>query len=109
MPKPKIKKQTISVDVQFDPGDRLDDKSSGDTLVVVQLGATKLVLINRQYWVVEGPVHTVPWHNNEYILGSDLAKALYGGTGTLQDLLNDYKFTGSIETQKAVNELPSDT
>jgi hypothetical protein len=115
MPKPKIKKQIISVDVLFESGDRLKDISNGTIVVLTKLDKSKGVLILGNIWEAASVVLGVTWFtlvenrvSREYILGSDLAKELYGGSASLQDLLDNFKFEGSTEVQEALNELGND-
>ena len=113
MPKPIIKKQTISADVQFEAGDKLRVRSTGSILVVVHVDDNHTALVDHHKWSVQGNTMNVKWFatvDNQdlkrHILGSELAKALYGGQGTVADLVNEFLFEGSATLQDAINDLP---
>ena len=115
VPKPIIKKQTISADVEFEAGDKVRSKTSGNILVVVYVDNNHVALLDHHNWSVVDAVMNVSWKSvvdnqylRKYILGSDLAKAWYGGHGTLSDLLNEFRFEGSSKLQDAIDDLPTD-
>lgn len=114
MPKPIIKKQTISVDVEFEAGDRLRYRSVGRIYVVVYVDDNHMALVHQHEWFIKDGIVNVTWFSHvdnqdlkKFILGSELAKALYGGQGTIADLVNEFMFDGYLDLEQAIAKLPT--
>jgi hypothetical protein len=110
MPNLKIERQTISVDVLFEAGDHFRDRASGAILVLVRVGNSRAVLVDKHKSKAVTGLLQVEWaaqpnSRQKCIRLSEMADAIVEGA-TITDFLMTYTFEGSKIVEQAVQEMP---